>query len=417
MNPSNNSSDWKPLLDVSSPGRILFLKKLSEIAETLLTHLPTFKSNNGIVSDRVGAVLFLFYYAKFMNDDKYAQIAFDLISMVFDELSNEIADGRLSSGSDGLAGVGWTLEHLAQNDFLEIDTNEMLGEIDIFLYETMLKNMEKREYDYLNGALQKGLYFLSRRGNRQTSVYLSHLVDVLEKVAEKDKDGGLKFLSRVPDDGGGESYVCNLGMAHGMPSIAWFLGKLLDLDIARDKVTGLLNAFVSYIFKHFQDTSVRISHFPGWVIGESSPADSRLAWCFGDPGLGIGLWQASGSCGNKDWEKMITDVLLHSTGRRDLEKNAVVDAGMCHGTVGLAHIYNRMFHYTGIKNFEDAALYWLDETLKMATFKDGYAGFKRYHSQWINSADIFDGISGIGLALLAAVSDSEPRWDRMMMMS
>jgi hypothetical protein len=76
-----------------------------------------------------------------------------------------------------------------------------------------------------------------------------------------------------------------------------------------------------------------------------------------------------------------------------------------------------MFHYTGIKNFEDAALFWLDETLKMAAFTDGYAGFKRYHSQWINSADIFDGISGIGLALLAAVSDSEPRWDRMMMMS
>ena len=417
MNPSKNSMAWQPLLDVSNPESVPFLKKLSEIAETLLIHLPEFKSNNGIVSDRIGTVLFLFYYAKFMNDDKYAQRAFDLISIVFDEISSEIANDRLSNGSNGLAGVAWTMEHLAQNDFLEIDTNEMLGEIDTFLHESMLSNMERSEYDYLNGALQKGLYFLSRRRNPQTRVYLSQLVDILEKVAIKENDGGLKFLNRVPDDGGGESFVCNLGMAHGMPSIAWFLGKLWDLDIARDKVAGLLNGFVSYIFRHSQDTSIRLSHFPGWVVGESSPADSRMAWCFGDPGLGIGLWQAARSCGNKEWEKKIIDVLLHSTGRRDLEKNAVVDAGMCHGTVGNAHIYNRMFHYTGIKKFEDAARYWLNETLKMATYEDGYAGFKRYYNGWINSADIIDGISGIGLAIIAAVSDIEPRWDRMMMLS
>lgn len=202
-----------------------------------------------------------------------------------------------------------------------------------------------------------------------------------------------------------------------MPSIAWFLSKLLDLGISRDKVSRLLNRFVSYIFRHSQDTSVRLSHFPGWVVGESSPADSRLAWCYGDPGLGIGLWQASVSSGNKEWERKIIDVLLHSTRRRELRKNAVVDAGMCHGTVGIAHIFNRMFHYTGIETFEEAARYWFDETLKMAVFEDGYAGFKRFHSQWINSADIFDGISGIGLAIIAAVSNIEPRWDRMMMLS
>lgn len=405
------------MLDTSTPEIAPFLNKLSQIAETLLTHLPEFKSNNGIVSDRVGTALFLFYYSRFTDDDRFAESAFDLISTAFDEISSEIEDGRLSCGSNGLAGVGWTLEHLAQNDFLDIDTDEMLGEIDIFLYKTMLSDMEKGDYDYLNGSLQKGLYFLSRQRNPHTAVYLSHLVDVLEKVAEKDKDGGLKLMSKVSDDQGGESYVCNLGMPHGMPSIAWFLGKLFDLGISRDKVSRLLNRFVSYIFRHSQDTSVRLSHFPGWVVGESSPADSRLAWCYGDPGLGIGLWQVSVSSGNKEWEKKIIDILLHSTGRRELRKNAVVDAGMCHGTVGIAHIFNRMFHYTGIKTFEEAARYWFDETLKMAVFEDGYAGFKRFHSQWINSADIFDGISGIGLAIIAAVSDIEPRWDRMMMLS
>jgi lantibiotic modifying enzyme len=412
-----NSTRWIPLLDDSSPERISILNKLAEIAETLLTHIPDFTSNNGIVSDRVGTVLFLFYYSKLTNEDRFAESAYELISTVFDEVSAEIAEGRLSCGSNGLAGVGWTLEHLAQNDFLDIDTDEMLGEVDIFLYKTMLSDMEKGDYDFLNGALQKGLYFLSRNHSPKSAIFLSKWIDILERIAEKDKDGGLKLLSRVSDDDGGESYACNLGMPHGMPSIAWFLGKLFELGISRDKVHSLLNGFVSYIFRHSQDTSVRLSHFPGWVIGDSSPADSRLAWCYGDPGLGIGLWQASGSVGNKEWEKKIIEVLLHSTGRRELRKNAVVDAGMCHGTIGLAHIYNRMFHYTRLDAFEEAARYWLNETLKMAIFDDGYAGFKRFHTRWINSADIFDGVSGIGLAMISAVSDIEPRWDRMMMLS
>jgi hypothetical protein len=137
-------------------------------------------------------------------------------------------------------------------------------------------------------------------------------------------------------------------------------------------------------------------------------------------GIGISLWQAAKSSGNKEWQAKAIQVLLHSTQRFDLKENEVIDAGMCHGTAGISHIYNRMYHYTGIMDFKLAALYWFDETLKMARYTDGYAGFKCWMGElyggWINKINIFDGITGIGLAILSAISDLEPNWDQVLLL-
>lgn len=417
---NSNKKTWQPVIDTAAPGNFRYIQKLAEIAETVLENIPEFKSNSGIVSDRIGAVLFLFYYSRFTDNDRYAQAAYDLISLVFDEVCGDIENNRLNNGSNGLSGVGWTLEHLAQYDFLDIDTQDMLGDIDEFLYETMLRDMEEKKFDYMVGALQKGLYFLNRAknpGNKTAGVYLSDLVNVMDRVVEKDNEGRLMFFTMVNDEDGKKHPICNLGLAHGMPSVAWFLGKLAENEINGKTARRLLDGFISYILKHTQDPGEHSAFFPQWVVGESSPGESRLAWCYGDLGLGTGIFQAAAGSKNKELEKQMVDVLIHSAGRRGLEANGVKDAGMCHGTAGLAHIFNRMYNYTGRGEFKDAALHWFGETLEMAAFEDGYAGYKRWNRKWYKEVDIFDGVTGIGLSLLAAVSGIEPAWDRMMLLS
>ena len=42
----------------------------------------------------------------------------------------------------------------------------------------MILDMQKRQYDYLTGALQKGVYFLSRIRNDAVRKYLAGLLDV-----------------------------------------------------------------------------------------------------------------------------------------------------------------------------------------------------------------------------------------------
>ena len=48
----------------------------------------------------------------------------------------------------------------------------------------------------------------------------------------------------------------------------------------------------------------------------------------------------------------------------------------------------------------------------MAKFEDGLAGYKKYRMEeyggWTNDYGFLEGVSGIGLALISAVSDIEP---------
>jgi len=410
---------WLPIIDASK--QKAFTVKLEEIANSLLKHIDHFNSNIGIGSDRLGTVLFLFYYARFTQQEKYAGIAFDLVSRIFDELSADMEEGALEKSLPGFPALGWVLLLLEHEKFISADSAGILKEVDELLYQLMIAEMKKKQYDYLHGSLNKGLYFLSRVKDPAVRSYLANLVDVIEEVCEKEADGGLKIAGNFQDSKENESLNYNLGLAHGMPSIMWFLSKIKENGIAQDKATFLLKGFTSYILHHAQDTTKYLSNFPRYGGADSSPSNSRLAWCYGDLGIGIGLWQAAQSSSEKDWETKALQVLLHSTGRRDLKENDVVEAGLCHGTAGIAHIYNRMYHYTGSREFKQAALYWFDETLKMAGFTSDYAGFEYLigedPGEWKNLAGIFLGITGIGLTMISAVSKIEPAWDRALLLS
>ena len=80
-----------------------------------------------------------------------------------------------------------------------------------------------------------------------------------------------------------------------------------------------------------------------------------------------------------------------------------------------------MYNYTQRDEFKQAALYWFDQTLKMAKFEDGLAGYKTWRSieygGWQNDYGLLTGIAGIGLALISAVSDIEPAWDECLLLS
>ncbi|MCP4157109.1 MAG: hypothetical protein GY757_55875 [bacterium] len=164
-----------------------------------------------------------------------------------------------------------------------------------------------------------------------------------------------------------------------------------------------------------------LSTFPSWVGDDYPPLESRLAWCYGDLGMGVALWQAGKIAGNKEWEEEAVEILLKTTERREPKQNAIVDAGLCHGAAGNAHIYNRMYINTGNEAFKEAALYWLDLTLKMAVYEDGFAGYKVWHTEeyggWQNENGFLEGIAGIGLAIFSFVSELEPKWDYSLYLS
>ena len=85
----------------------------------------------------------------------------------------------------------------------------------------------------------------------------------------------------------------------------------------------------------------------------------------------------------------------------------------------------RLFQATGDEALGDAARFWFARTLEMRQADKAIAGFPAWMPdperpdavRWVAEPGVLEGAAGVALALLAATTDIEPEWDRMMLVS
>ena len=387
--------------------------KVSEIAEAILSIPAENIENISLMSGKTGIALFMFYFAEFSGDKRCYHHAQLLISSVFDEINS---GKTFYSFAGGLSGIGWAVNHLNQTRLFETYDDDPFSDIDQFLYNMMMMEIRSGNYDYLHGALGVGIYFLKVL-NEKRRRSLKKLIFELDRNSIKNENGGICWNSSTIS--GNKGY--NLGLSHGIASIIVFLGRMLLEKISMDKTSELLTGAVEFLLAGEQDPLKHLSYFPNWLDMEHLPSGSRLAWCYGDLGIASALFFASKATSNKEWEEKAIEILKYSTKRLDLTENSVSDAALCHGTAGIAHIYGRIYNYTKIIDFQHSAEYWFNEALKMAKFFHGIAGYlspnSDTNSNYVKQTGFLEGAAGIGLAMLAAVSDSEPSWDEALLLS
>ncbi len=157
---------------------------------------------------------------------------------------------------------------------------------------------------------------------------------------------------------------------------------------------------------------------PGQWLGPS-----RIAWCYGDPGVSLAILSAARVLGHGDWADEAL-VIARTATQRPFDRAMVFDACLCHGAAGTGHLFNRLFQATGEELFREAAQTWYERALSFRQ-EGGIGGF-RYHTSepgradvsiWHDKAGFLEGAAGIALALLAAISDLEPAWDACLLTS
>jgi hypothetical protein len=203
----------------------------------------------------------------------------------------------------------------------------------------------------------------------------------------------------------------DLGVAHGIAGVVPLLARAAALDIARDTAADLLEGAVAWLRAHVVDGPDGPT-VPYFVAEDVPPGPARLAWCYGDPGVATALLLAAREAGRPEW----TDLALTLAGgssARPVEESGVVDAGLCHGTAGLAHLFNRMHQLTGRPELADTARVWVERTLDMCEPAVADAAAPR---PWTGPG-VLEGAAGVALALLAAATPVEPVWDAMLLVS
>jgi len=147
------------------------------------TMLHSLEGNNiGLLTGKMGIALSLAAYAKTNNCTPVEDLAETILTKVLANLSKQTPIGF----ANGLAGIGWGIEYLAQNGFMQINTAEVCREIDERI-------MQSRVTELKDLSLETGLYgilvYINAHiyGNNQIIPFDTDFLNNLSHVLEKYK--------------------------------------------------------------------------------------------------------------------------------------------------------------------------------------------------------------------------------------
>ncbi len=408
-------SQWKPLLTGNSKKAAEI--KLGEIAAILSLEVKNVDSIN-LMGGGGGLSLFLAYYGRYKGSNEHIDLCNDVLNKIID-LCNET--DPYYPFAEGITGMCWTMQHLNDNNFIEANVNELFTDLDEILKDEIIYFIQESDfgYDFFHGALGMAFYLL-KNNNKKCDEYIELFLNELKKKCNYNNAlKTVKLKSKVSDRKLEVRSVYNFSLSHGMAGIINFLAKYIQKIENKEEHLQLLTGLINYFKNHEQDPNVYKSYFPNWLDETETPNSSRLAWCYGDLGIGLSLYRAANLLNDDNLKQYSLSVLKHTTTRINPEVEQVYDAGLCHGATGNAHIYHRLFNETGIEEFRNTAIYWHEVGLRMAKYKDGLAGYKYLAgaNKLVNDTGFLNGIAGIGLSLISAISDIEPKWDECLLIS
>lgn len=420
------STPWRPLLHGPLADRAL--EAVFAIAEDIprqeswippsITGSVETSWRATLASGAAGQALFYGYLALHTGEERWADLAVELLDRAAETVASVPMTESLYSGFPGIAWVG---DHLRGRLF-EGDPDEN-REVDEALLSALEHPSWPPEYDLINGLVGLGIYALEGLPRPTAMTLLERLVARLGERASEQPDGAAWFsepavlpeFQREEFPGG----LFNLGASHGAAGAVALLGAASKAGVAAAR--PLLEQVVSWLLARRQpaETGYAFSHF---YVPEVEPRTCRLAWCYGDPGMAATLLVAARGAGEPAWERTAVEVARLAAERPENQAR-IQDAGLCHGATGLAQIFNRMYQETGDERLADAARAWYERTLRDRAPGLGFGGFRAWSSgltgnpDWRDDPGFLEGAAGVGLALLAAVSPVEPAWDRILLVS
>jgi hypothetical protein len=395
--------------------------KLKEI-DLILKSEYLNENHVGIHSGLSGIALFQAHYSKYLKLSSQENFGANVISHSISKINNGY---NYPTFCNGIAGLGWTIDYLNNERLLSIDCDGLLSELDDFLYENMVNQLQIRNYDFLHGAIGIAMYFLNRYRSTKLPILknkyktiLIKFIELLDGISEnvtKEKIKWLTTSNHLHKQG------CDLSLSHGMSSISGILIKLSKYDDFKF-CKELLKKAIYFINDFINKENNSLSLFPNWVgMEDKNDYNSRLAWCYGDLGIGLQFWYASKIFKSSQLMGTAMYIFHHSSKRKIFEDTFVMDSSICHGAFGLAQIFGRIYKETENIKFKNCSEYWLEEGLKFGQIDDNaFAGFQTWNNsqkKWENNSSLLEGISGIGLVILDYLNGNTERWDECLMIS
>ena len=371
MSTNTSRADWRPILEGPLAERAR--TAVNDIVNALPDPSAAEIADPSLASGTAGLALLCGYLARagYDDDENAAQFLEQAIKAVSTEQIGPSFYG-------GFAGIAWVTQHL-QTRLMDPDDDDANEEIDQVLKGFLHQPPWLDDYDLISGLVGYGVYALERLPRPAAVRCLERVIDHLDETAER-KPEGITWLTPpylLPPhqrEECPEGYY-NLGLAHGVPGVIALLGLACAAGIASDKARPLLDGAVAWLLR--QKLTDGEASFSSWLAPGVKPSGCRVAWCYGDAGVAASLLLAARCVDDPAWEREALNIARRAA-QRPPERAGVVDAGLCHGAAGLAHIYNRMFQATGEPTVQRMGALLVRTHACAAESRQGYRRFFRF---------------------------------------
>jgi hypothetical protein len=390
--------------------------KIREL-EAVVAATPAQGRPLSVMGGASGSMLHYFYLAKMQDSGALYDRAFELLEQTLDAIEQQGID--YVTYCDGAAGFGVLFQLLAREGFIEVDLDDIMPALDEVVVAYTLAQLQVGNLDFLHGAIGNGFYLLGRVGTPATDECLAQLLAYLVATAVHDAQG-IRWADQPSALNAFTAGVINLSLSHGLSSKLIFLAHCLRAKVEVATCTTLIRGVVQYIQQQAHPASSS-NVYPSVVTPTGGPRlSNRLAWCYGDLGVATAFFVAGQALGEATWVAQALGLARRATGRVALADTGVLDAGFCHGTAGVAHIFHRFYLASQDEEFRHSRDYWLEQTLAHATFPDGLAGYKAYQQDaWLCDEALLEGVLGISLVLQSALEEETVNlsWDAMFLLN
>ena len=419
---------WKPLLtEENSASALRVVREVAGVlADPPLCWVPPGArdeyirvANATLGGGRAGIALLFGYLARLdPSESSYRAAARNLITQSVRATQSEVMGPSLFGG---FAGVGWALRKLSEWDIVACDESAF-DAIDDALATYLDRQPWPLHIDLITGMTGIAVYALDRLPHPTAEHCLQLVVRNFVSCAEETPEGITWFtrpeLLQAESLRSAPHGYYNLGIAHGVPGILSVLARTAAAGIETDRAARLVDGAVRWLLA----LQLENGNFPYMTGREVNVRPSRLAWCYGAPGIAAVLHDAGTLLDRAEWRQAAVRIGEWAAAL-PADQSGVEDAGICHGAAGLAHMFNRLHQATGNALFADAARRWFAHALAYRRDGQGVAGFRAWNPDptapepYLDEPGLLAGTAGIAASLAAACADIDPEWDRMFLMS
>ncbi|TGE25954.1 hypothetical protein E5K00_12405 [Hymenobacter aquaticus] len=205
-----------------------------------------------------------------------------------------------------------------------------------------------------------------------------------------------------------------LGLADGLAGELLLLIQLYEADGQLAGIRQQVRQGILYILSTKREVDFseqKYAIFPAHVGGRQQEAafDNELSWSHGDMGQSWLLYKSFELLQDAELPRLAELVGLNTLLRTDVRSTAVTSSRFDSGAAGVAHLYRKLFLASGHEAYRKGYAYWLTQTRSWLTHElpNGFYGHRE--------GDLRQGLVGVGLVLLSAISEEELGWDRFLL--